>query len=93
MAQPPQPSSRFDLAAASELQSRDGSITKGGLVRNGFLEKDRDGELWFWQRPALGTKAAAPLTGLGLGVFYVGTVLWGMYHNGTTTATSQAISI
>ena len=87
----PQPPARFNMLAATELESRDGSISKGGLIRNGFVEKDADGELWMWQRPTLGTRAAAPITGAGLGIYYVGTVLWGVFHNGTTTATSQAL--
>ena len=89
----PAPKPRFDLILASDFQSRDGGITKGGLVRNGFVERDQDKEPWLWQRPALGTKAAAPLTGAGLGLFFVSTVLWGMYGTGTGTTTSQTVTI
>ena len=90
MAQPPPPA-RFNMLQATELESRDGGLTKGGLVRNGFVEKDADGELWMWQRPALGTRlSAAPLTA-GLGIYFVGTVLWGAYHGTSGTATSQTI--
>lgn len=90
MTKPAPPTARFDLFVSCDLQSRDGSLTKGGLVRNGFSEKDREGE-WMWARPALGTKAAAPVTGTGLGLYLVGTTLWGLYHNGT--ATSQTVAL
>lgn len=55
---------RFDLSTV-HLQSRDGSLTKGGLIKNGFVEKDVDG-VWSWQRPALSSLAAGLGTGQGL---------------------------
>lgn len=94
---------RFDLAEASQLESRDGGVSKGGLVRNGFVERDGE-EVWSWQRPALNTYMAAPLVGSGLGLYGVGTVLWSMYHSGGTgggisfrvgytTSSSQLVAI
>lgn len=76
---------RFDIGPAAPLQSRDGSLSKGGQIRNGFLEKDQDGKVWSWQRPALDTGVAAPFTGNGLGLYLVGTVLWGAYSTGGTS--------
>lgn len=80
---------RFDLGALSSLQSRDGSVSKGGLTRNGFVEKDGE-SVWSWQRPALGSGDAAPFAGSGLGMFIVGTTLYGMFSAGT--ATSRAVT-
>ncbi len=88
----PQPSPRFDIAAVSQLQSRDGGLTKGGLTRNGFAEKSGGG-LWSWQRPALATGVQAPLTGNGLGLYLVGTALWGVYSTGGTIAVSYRIGL
>lgn len=91
-------SKRFDISEASKLQSRDGGITKGGLVRNGFVETNKAGR-WNWQRPALGSGAAAPFSGRGLGLYIVGTgtseVLWGLFHAGTgaAVATSGAVTL
>lgn len=87
------PSKRFDLFAAADLQSRDGGLSKGSLIHNGFAEKDQNGEQWMWQRPGLGTQVAPPIAGNGLGLYLVGTALWGLYHAGTGTATSQTVTI
>lgn len=73
---------RFDLAP--KLQSRDGSLDKGGQIRNGFLEEKKGGGAWNWQRPALVPGFAAPYTGSGLGLYLVDTALWGLYHTGGT---------
>lgn len=87
---------RFDIAAVVGLQSKGGGLGTGAQIRNGFVEAQRNGELWSWQRPALETGAVAPLTGVGLGMYLVGTQLWGLYNISSTaasTATSQTISI
>ena len=78
---------RFDLAKESTFQSRDGGVSKGGLVRNGFTERDGEGA-WSWQRPALGSGEAAPFSGQGLGMFVWGTNLYAMYFPAGGTATS-----
>lgn len=74
--------SRFDIGAVSQFQSRDGGITKGGIVRNGFTEINGKDSVWSWMRPALATSAEAEISG-GLGLFKVGTTLYGMGNNGT----------
>lgn len=83
--------SRFDIAPQAKLQSRDGSFAKGGLIRNGFMETQKNGEVWSWQRPALLTGEAAPLTGKGQGLYLVGTTLWGVF--GTNTSTSYRLEL
>lgn len=77
---------RFDLVAAAPLESRDGTVNKGGMIRNGFVEKDEDG-LWGWQRPALGSATPAPISGSGFGLIQHGTTLYGVgaATSGTTT--------
>jgi hypothetical protein len=82
---------RFDISSASQLESRDGGISKGGLVKNGFAEVDGAGERWANMRPALATSAVASFTG-GLGLFKVGTALYGMGNNGTANSWSVVIS-
>lgn len=65
-------------------------------MRNGFAEVEPEGTsnvVWAWQRPALVHSTNAPITGSGLGLYLVGTALWGVYHNGTTTATSQLLPL
>lgn len=79
---------RFDLASVSQIQSRDGGVTKGGLMRNGFVEKDRDGETWCWQRPALVSTLAAPFGTIGQGLYVSATSLWGVYNDGTARGVS-----
>lgn len=86
---------RFDIGATAKFQSRDGGITKGGLVRNGFLEFSGKDTVWSWMRPALATSVEAPFTGSGLGLFKVGTTLYGMGFKGTGavgTAQSEAVT-
>lgn len=83
--------SRFDLGAASRFQSRDGGITKGGLVRNGFIEAKGTQGVWSFQRPALGTKATTTFTGSGLGLFLIGTGLFGVTNNGTAQSWSVTL--
>ena len=75
---------RFDIGAAAPFQSRDGGLTKGGLHKNGFVEKSPDG-VWSWQRPALATSMAAPVVGSGLGLIPYGSSLYGVISNGTAT--------
>ena len=77
---------RFDIGATAKFQSRDGGITKGGLVRNGFTEKKGKDSVWSWMRPALGTRVAAPGTSSGMGFFRHGTQLYGMVSNGTASS-------
>ena len=77
--------SRFDISQASQFESRDGGITKGGLVRNGFSEVDGAGERWANMRPSLATSAPAAFTGSGQGLFKVGASLYGMGFEGTGT--------
>lgn len=84
--------SRFDLASVSRLQSRDGGLTKGGLHRNGFVEKRKDGAVWVWQRPALNSGVAAPVTGSGMGLYLVGTTLWGVYSTSGTATGAAAVA-
>ena len=83
-------SPRFDLAAASQLQSRDGGLTKGGLMRNGFVEKAAGGESWCWQRPPLVSTFSSPFAGTGQGFYVSAAALWGIFNNGT--AYSQPVS-
>lgn len=78
------PNARFDIGAAAPLQSRDGGLDKGGLIRNGFVEKAPDG-VWSWQRPALATGMAAPFAGTGLALIPYGGTLYGVISNGTAT--------
>lgn len=78
---------RFDIGAAAPLQSRDGGLTKGGQIRNGFVEKAPDG-VWSWQRPALATSMAAPITGTGLGLIPYGGSLYGVIRGTSGTATT-----
>lgn len=75
---------RFDIGAAAPFQSRDSGLTKGGLHKNGFVEKSPDG-VWSWQRPALATSMAAPVVGSGLGLIPYGNSLYGVISNGTAT--------
>lgn len=85
---------RFDVSLTSELQSRDGSLSREPFIKNGFAEAGgQEQPTWNWQRPALTTGTNAPISGAGLGLYFVGTVLWGIYHNGTTTATSATITV
>lgn len=85
---------RFDLASLSSLKSRDGSVAKGALQRNGFNERDGAGERWSNMRPALANGEVAPFSGssLGLGLINLGTYLYGLYAQGVgSTATSFVI--
>lgn len=85
---------RFDMGPASDLQSRDGLTSKGGLIKNGFVEKDRDGAVWSWQRPGLYTGTAAPFTGTALGLILHGGTLYGVAKGtGVSTATSFSITL
>lgn len=77
------PSPRFDLAPISQFQSRDGGLGSGAQMRNGFVEKDKDGELWCWQRPALVSTFSSPFVSTGQGFYISAGVLWGVFHNGT----------
>ena len=87
-------SKRFDVSLTGELRSRDGGLSREPYIKNGFAEADTgERPMWNWQRPALKTATNAPITGAGLGLFLVGTQLWGIYHNGTTTATSATITV
>lgn len=74
---------RFDLASKSQLQSRDGGITKGGLMKNGFVEKDKDGETWCWQRPALVNTFSSPFAASGQGLYVSAAALWGVFNTGS----------
>lgn len=76
---------RFDISAASLLESRDGGITKGGLVRNGFTDLDGAGERWANMRPSLATGVLGSFSG-GLGLFQIGSNLYGMGNNGTANS-------
>lgn len=78
---------RFDIALRANVQSRDGSITKGALMRNGFVEKEGTAGVAY-QRPGLGSRTPALATGAGLGMLPVGTGLYGFYFptGGTTTS-------
>lgn len=75
-------SKRFDISVESRFESRDGGITKGGLVKNGFSEVDGAGERWANMRPALATGVTAGIPG-GLGLFLVGSTLYGMGTSGS----------
>lgn len=75
-------SKRFDISVESRFESRNGGITKGGLVRNGFSEVDGAGERWSWMRPSLATGVTAEIPG-GMGLFKVGTDLYGMGTSGS----------
>lgn len=82
---------RFDLASVSRFQSRLGDLTKGGLVRNGFVEPRADKDTWSWMRPALVLRSSAPIVGTGLGLLIAGTTLFGLYIGTSGTATSKAL--
>lgn len=64
---------RFDLSSTSLLESRDGGISKGGLVRNGFVEQDGAGERWSNARPGLATSALSPFSGPGQALIPIST--------------------
>lgn len=82
-------SPRFDIGAVSRFQSRDGSLAKGGQVRNGFVEPGPTGIL-SWQRPALVTRTASPVVGEGLGLLVYNSTLFGVYRASAGTATTAA---
>lgn len=83
---------RFDLLSLAILESRDGGITKGGLVRNGYVELDGATVKWSCMRPALATHSFSPITGTGLGLFILGTVLYGLGVGTSGTSTSWTIA-
>ena len=80
-------SQRFNIALMGNLQSRDGGITKGARTVNGFVEKEGTAGVAY-QRPGLGSRTPAPVSGAGLGFLPVGTGLYGFYFpsGGTTTS-------
>lgn len=63
---------RFDLFEAGRLESREGSLAKGAVTYNGFMEVDAEKERWSWQRPALKSGMAAPFSGQALMLLALG---------------------
>lgn len=78
---------RFDLQP-EKLESRQGGVGTGALMRNGFTEIDAEKEHWSWQRPALATGTAAPFSGQGQALLDFGGILFGV-----SSSTSWAIAI